>query len=299
MTPPSDTQQPETAPIARPKWLPEETYPFEIRALGAGHERIAYTDVGQGPTMLFVHTGMWSFVWRDLIDILRTDFRCITLDAPASGLSGGTSRRHATLREAGARLTRLVGALGLDDLTLVAHDLGGPASLLAAADWPPQTVRRLVAVNAFGWQPSGPLFRGMLGLMGSAPMREIDALTGFLPRITSGAFGVGRHLDRNARRTFRDGVDHRGRRSFHRYMRDARRRDIYRDIDAATAALTTLPLLTIFGEHNDPMHFQRRWVELFPNTTSVVVPKGNHFPMCDAPALVATAIHEFAVATPA
>ena len=294
MTPPIDIQSPETELIPRPKWLPIETYPFEIRALGAEEQRIAYTDVGRGPTLLFVHTGMWSFVWRDVIDLLRSDFRCVSLDAPATGLSGGTPRTHATLRQAAARITVLVDALGLDDLTLVFHDLGGPAALLAAAGWPPGRVRRLVAVNAFGWQPAGPLFRGMLGLMGSAPMREIDALTGFLPRITSTAFGVGRHLDRAARRAFRAGVDHRGRRSFHRYLRDARRPDIYPDIEAATVALRTRPLLTIFGERNDPLHFQPQWKERFPDTTGVVVPRGNHFPMCDAPPLVADAIRKFA-----
>ncbi len=135
--------------------------------------------------------------------------------------------------------------------------------------------------------------------MGSAPMRELDALTGFLPRMTSGRFGVGRHLDRGSRRAFRRGLDHRGRRSLHRYLRDARRRtSIYPDVDASVAALQPRPLLTIFGERNDPLHFQQRWNASFPNTTSLVVTKGNHFPMCDAPTFVATAIREFVTADP-
>lgn len=180
--------------------------------------------------MLFVHTGLWSFVWRDVIDLLRTDFRCITLDAPATGLSGGTSHEHATIRGSGASVTRLVDAMGLDDFTLVFHDLGGLASLLAAAKWN-HRVRRLVAVNTFGWRPSGLLFRGMIRFMGSAAMRETDALTGFLPWATSGRYGVGRHFDRSARRAFRKGVDHRGRRSFHRYMSDTRRDDLYQDTE--------------------------------------------------------------------
>lgn len=36
MTPYVSTQRTETSQIPRPKWLPEEVYPFEIRALGTG-----------------------------------------------------------------------------------------------------------------------------------------------------------------------------------------------------------------------------------------------------------------------
>ena len=38
----------------------------------------------------------------------------------------------------------------------------------------------------------------------------------------------------------------------------------------------------------------RTWKAIFPNVRHVVVPKGNHFPMCDAPDLVAREIHSFA-----
>ena len=41
-----------------------------------------------------------------------------------------------------------------DDVTLVFHDLGGPATLDAASRWPDR-VNGVVAVNTFGWRPSG------------------------------------------------------------------------------------------------------------------------------------------------
>jgi pimeloyl-ACP methyl ester carboxylesterase len=274
----------------RPAWLTEERYPFDIRALGKGQERIAFTDTGKGPNLLFVHCGMWSFVWRDVIALLQHDFRCVSLDAPGTGLSGGS---QPSLRGASEAVSRLVGALDLDDLTLVVHDLGGPAALYAAAAWP-ERVRRLVALNTFAWRPEGALFRGMLAVMGSAPIRGVDALTGFLPRLTATRFGVGRHLGHADRKVFRRGVDRRGRRSFHHYMRDARRSDLFDALDQAVAVLSDRPLLTIFGERNDPLHFQLRWRDLFPHAHSIVVPKGNHFPMCDAPGLVAETIRSFA-----
>jgi haloalkane dehalogenase len=110
-----------------------------------------------------------------------------------------------------------------------------------------------------------------------------------LARISAGSFGAGRHLDRPSRDAFLAGIGSRGLRVFHRYVRDASRLDsIHEQVEAALAGpFRKLPLMTIFGERNDPFHFQQRWKRMFPDCRQVVVAKGNHFPMCDDPDLVA------------
>jgi pimeloyl-ACP methyl ester carboxylesterase len=135
----------------------------------------------------------------------------------------------------------------------------------------------------------------MLALMGSSPVREVDALTGLLARISASSFGVGRHLDEESRRAFRAGVGPDGLRAFHLYMRDARGcESLYSDAMAALGGpFKTLPLLTIFGERNDPLGFQPRWKQMFPEVRQVVIPKGNHFPMCDDPDVVADTIRSW------
>ena len=268
--------------VERPAWLDEAVWPFPTRTCPSAHGGVAYTDIGSGPTLLFVHVGFWSFVWRDVLAVLSTSFRCVTLDAPGTGLSAA---RTPGMREAADAIDAVVTRLDLHDITLVVHDLGGPAALQAAARWPDR-VHRLVAVNTFGWKPRGVAFTGMLRVMGSAPMRAFDTATGFLPRAASTRMGVGRRLDRDARRTFRRGVDRRGRASFHRYMRAARIHD-YQAIDTVLTALSDRPLLTIFGARNDPLRFQPRWRERFDDIHQVRVPRGNHFPMNDDPSLVA------------
>lgn len=50
-----------------------------------------------------------------------------------------------------------------------------------------------------------------------------------------------------------------------------------------------LPVLTVFGERNDPAPFQRRWSRPYPNAQQVAVPQGYHFPMIDDPQLFADA----------
>ncbi len=64
--------------------------------------------------------------------------------------------------------------------------------------------------------------------------------------------------------------------------------------------LSNLPLLTVFGEKNDPLGFQPQWAARFANHTQVLVENGMHFPMCDNPQQVAAVIidwHETQVRT--
>src|SRR5260221_5119907 len=104
-------------PLPRPAWLPQTEWPYETKALEVAGVTVAVTDVGEGPTLLFVHTGFWSFVWRDLMARLAHDFRCVTFDAPGTGLS--TRIPNVTLRGASDVVTSLIEKLDLSELTLV------------------------------------------------------------------------------------------------------------------------------------------------------------------------------------
>jgi haloalkane dehalogenase len=127
-------------------------------------------------------------------------------------------------------------------------------------------------------------------------MRELDAVTGFLPRLVAGRFGGGRHHDRATRHAVRQSMRRPAdRRVFHRFIRS-----VLEDVDLERRAEAVLrgplagrPLLTIFGQFNDYFGLQRVWRELFPHARQVVVPRGNHFPMGDAPDLVASSIRAF------
>jgi pimeloyl-ACP methyl ester carboxylesterase len=272
----------------RPAWLPAAVWPFDLSSVEVDGLEVTVTDIGRGPTLLF-YTGIGSFVWRDVMRQLSGSFRCITLDPPGIGLSRPISPREATLRRSAAAVTAVIDALQLRDVTLVIHDSGGPPALAAAARRP-ERIRGLVGVNTFGWRPSGTAFRGMLAVMGSHFIRRFSVTTGALAWVTATPFGTGRHLDAADRQAYRAGF-RKSMRVFHDYLRDARDSDLYEEIAAGLEGpLRHLPLLTIFGERNDPLHFQPRWKALFPAARQVVIPKGNHFPMCDAPDVVSREI---------
>jgi pimeloyl-ACP methyl ester carboxylesterase len=279
--------------LSRPQWLPESAWPFSTRALEVEGCRIAVTDVGEGPVVLLVHTGAWSFVWRDVMLRLASEFRCVCFDAPGTGQSDRVPARSISLERAAGTTRAVIEALDLHDITLVFHDLGGLAGIAGAARVADR-ISRLCAVNAFAWKPTGVAFRGMLTVMGSAIVRELSAWSGLPIRIMSGEFGVGRHLDDSSRKAFAAGMGRQGLRAFHSYMRSARKSQrIHEQVEQALAGpFSRLPLLTIFGEKNDPLGFQPRWKRMFPDARQIVVAEGNHFPMCDDPDLAANCIRE-------
>jgi pimeloyl-ACP methyl ester carboxylesterase len=281
-----------TMPLRRPRWLPESVWSFPTTAIDLDRSSIAIADVGQGPTLLF-YTGIGSFVWRDVMLRLCSEFRCVAVDPPGIGLSAPVPRASLTLANSARALNAAVRALNLKDFALVVHDTGAPPAI-AAVGHTPDRVRGLVAVNSFAWRPTGLPFRGMLAVMGSDIVRRIDMATDAIARITSTSFGIGRHLDEASRLAFHAGLS-RELGAFHDYLREARfSDDLYEDVTRAlTGPFRTLPVLTIFGEKNDPLGFQPQWKQLFPKARQVAVPKGNHFPMCDDPDLVAASIRDW------
>jgi pimeloyl-ACP methyl ester carboxylesterase len=285
------TEQPPQTSIARPAWLPETEWPFQLRTVTVDGCRLHLIDDGAGPVLLLVHAGMWSFVWRDMIVELARDFRCVAVDFPGSGLTQAPAGYPIGLASNAQLLEELVDQLGLTDVTLVGHDLGGLIGLRWAVRHPDR-IRGLALINTFGWPPP-PALRAMLKLMGSSAMRALNAATNLVPRLTSGRFGVGRHLSRRARTAFLGPTRERARRrAFHQLLADAARstRLLGQIQTALRTSLRDRPVLTIFGQYNDPFHFQRRWHELFPHVRQVVIARGNHFPMNDDPQGVAAAI---------
>jgi pimeloyl-ACP methyl ester carboxylesterase len=171
---------PVEAAIQRPGWLATKAWPWPVRAVATPAGRIAFTDVGSGPILLLAHVGSWSLIWRDLLLDLADDFRVVAFDAPGTGLGEQIRWRQASLSRAAQAVTALVDARGLGRFTLVVHNLGGAVGVAAVATMP-ERVDGIVAINAFAWRQASRTFRSAIALIGSGPMRELDATTGADP----------------------------------------------------------------------------------------------------------------------
>ena len=103
-----------------------ETPAGQMHFVDEGAEQ-ASSDVAS--TLLFVHGNpTWSFHWRQLIQALRKDHRCIAVDHIGCGLSDKPAR-FLTLEDHIKNLISFIERLSLKDITLVAQDWGGAIGL--------------------------------------------------------------------------------------------------------------------------------------------------------------------------
>jgi haloalkane dehalogenase len=131
-------------------------YPFEPHWLDVDDRRMHYVDEGSGDPVLLLHgEPTWSFLWRKLIPALPG--RKVAPDLIGFGKSDKPTQigwysydRHV------ASIERLVSELGLERITLVVHDWGGPIGLRVAVEHP-ELVERLVIMDTGigGGRPPG------------------------------------------------------------------------------------------------------------------------------------------------
>jgi pimeloyl-ACP methyl ester carboxylesterase len=132
------------------------TFPFEARFMEVAGIRLHYVDEGprDANPLLFVHGNpTWSYLWRKPIAALSgKGQRCVAFDHMGFGRSYKPPHLAAyTLRRHVDNMLAFVDALDLREVTLVAHDWGGPIGLGAMLE-APERLRALVLMNTWAWE---------------------------------------------------------------------------------------------------------------------------------------------------
>jgi haloalkane dehalogenase len=235
-------------------------------------------------------------VFRGVIARLRGRFRCVSLDFPGSGLSSAAARFEVSLPSASGVLERFVKALDLRNVTLVAHDIGGPVAIDAFSRLPDR-LRGFAVTGSFAW-PVGeyPSIARMLRLVGGPVVGALDTSTNLIARSTA-RFGLG-DLSRAGRAAYRGPFrDRRVRRNARSMLGQAARSDVFlAGVQAWLGeTLADLPALIVWGE-KDPTRKQgwpARWEQVLHHSRSHVIPSARHFPQMNAPEQVAALIEEW------
>ena len=164
-------------------WVDRELYPFRPHHLETPDGRMHYVDEGTGPAVLLVHgTPTWSFLYRDVIRELSRDHRVVAPDHLGFGLSDKPAAAPYRPEDHAARLALLIERLGLEDITLVAEDFGGPIGLSYAIERP-ENVRALVLMNTWLWSLAGTSTEKMGRLFSTALGRFLYTRLNFSPRV--------------------------------------------------------------------------------------------------------------------
>ncbi|BCO34274.1 alpha/beta hydrolase [Mycobacterium heckeshornense] len=264
---------------------------------------IEYNDTGSGPPLVFVH-GVYvtGALWDDVTRRLSDRYRCIAPTWPF-GAQRTPVGPHADLgvRAAGWRISGLLEALDLSDVTLVANDTGGGIVQAALGDGGLDfgRVARLVFTNCDSFEHFPP--------SGFAPLVRLCRLSATLGMVVLRLLATGPGLARFASTVTRRGIDRaRWPALFGGFANSAAvRREAVRltaDLDpsytlAATAAMKAWdkPVLILWGDSDRlfPMTHARRLAETFPHAQLRTINNSSTYVMLDEPNETASAISEF------
>jgi haloalkane dehalogenase len=280
------------------------TFPFEPRFVDAGEVRLHYVDEGpvDAPPMLFCHGNpTWSYLWRrQIAELSSRGHRCVAFDHMGFGRSDKPAQLSAySLERHVENALALIDALDLSDVTLVAHDWGGPiglGALLQRAD----RLRGLVLMNTWAWElPS--FLPPFLREFRTEGLGEILALGGnlFVESIPGGMHR--RDTDpvmmEAYRAPFPDYWSRAATLAFQREIPLTERDRSAPLMGSIHERLTevTAPVMLVWGMR-DPVFqpvFLEQWHELFPNATTVELDDASHFLVEDNPDAVTGAIEGF------
>ncbi|MGQ3410949.1 alpha/beta fold hydrolase [Natrinema sp. LN54] len=159
-----------------------------------GHDlEVAYHEDGPdesaAPPVVFLHgIPTWSFLWRDIVPAVAEDRRTIAPDLVGYGNSAMGDGFDRSIRAQEAMLEALLDDLGVEEIALVAHDIGGGVALRFAAH-SPERVEQLVLSNAVCYDSWPVEFVSDLGLPSTADLDREDLEEQLDSAFVEGAYG--------------------------------------------------------------------------------------------------------------
>jgi pimeloyl-ACP methyl ester carboxylesterase len=154
-------------------------YPFSPHYLETGGARMHYVDEGRGEVVLCLHgEPTWSFLYRKMIPPLARHYRLLAPDFFGFGRSDKfTERAEYSFQMHRDSLVAFMDRLGLDGITLVAHDWGGLIGLRVVGEMPDRFTRLVLMNTALGTgEPPGPGFMAWRAYMATNPDLDVAAL---------------------------------------------------------------------------------------------------------------------------
>jgi len=291
--------------------VPAELYPYQGKYLDLDGHKLHYLDEGSGPAVIMVHGNpSWSLYWRRLVAELSADHRVIVPDHIGMGLSDkpGDDAYAYTLGSRVDDLTRLVDHLGLDDVTVIAHDWGGMISMAWAARHA-ERVKRLVMLNTAAFHnPKGLKLPPSVWLVRNTPVgallvRGFNAFSWGATRTCVTRKPMSKSLAAAYTAPYANWSE---RIATLRFVQDIPLRkgdpgfDIVSETSERLDRFSETPTLLIWGEKDFvfDLAFLEEWERRFPHARVVRYPDCGHYVLEDAPDEIAAEVRSFVDAHP-
>ncbi|MBX3443059.1 MAG: alpha/beta fold hydrolase [Planctomyces sp.] len=279
-------------------------FPFTPRFFDLDGHRYSYVDEGQGPVLLCVHGNpTWSFAWRGVISAFRDSHRVIAVDHIGCGRSDKPRDYEYRLARHVENLTRFVDGLGLENITLVAHDWGGCIGMGAAVARPDRFGRFILMNTAAFRSRRIPLRIAVCRIPGFGAL-AVRGLNGFSRAALTMA--VERPLSPAARAGYLAPYDSWAHRiAVHEFVRDIplspahRSYETLAEVEVGLVQFVDRPMLLPWGMRDwcfTPA-FLREWRERFPKARTAEFADAGHYIFDDAGDRLIASMREFIDAT--
>jgi haloalkane dehalogenase len=283
-----------------PFHVPERLFPFAHRFIDIVGARLHYVDEGAGETLLLLHGNpSWSFLYRKIIALLRSDFRCIAVDFPGYGMSDAPPGYGFTPPEHSHVLECFVDRLRLRHLTMMVQDWGGPIGF-GLAGRRPDLFRRFVIGNTFAWPLDGERrIRAFSWVMGGPLGRFMTATFNFVPRVFFSR-GLARRPPPAVLAAYlapwRD--RHRRKAAVIAPRQLVAATPYLRQVEAGLVALAGRPALIVWGTEDFAFgeRERERFERAFPDHQTILLEHASHFLQEDEGERIAEAIRGFVAA---
>lgn len=281
-----------------PTWLDRTIYPFNSHYFNVNGQQLHFIDEGEGETILFVHgTPSWSFDFRHIIKELRSNFRCVAIDHIGFGLSDKPRNYDFSTLNHAHTLEKFIIDRGLQNITLVAHDFGGPISLSAAIK-NPTLFKRLIILNSWLWSSeSEPEFIKFKWILKSPLLPFLYRYLNFSPAyLLPKSFGkrkLEKRILQNYTRPFSNRNDRFGPLAFAKSLLNDQA--WFEQLWINRKSISALPTLLIWGLKDSFVteKYLRRFEEGFNNSEVTELAGCGHFPQEEQPEQVISSIIKF------
>ncbi len=286
------------------------TFPFTPRYHEIDGFQMHFVDEGEGEPIVLLHGDpTWGYLYRSFIPSLSRNRRCIVPDHMGMGKSS-TPREYFPYRLSQhiANLEHLLLHVNLHEITLVAHDWGGPVGL-GFATRHPDRIKRLILMNtwAFAPWPGGPFPRLLDLIRSERGEKFVLEKNGYLEPALLGTTYHSERLTPTVMEAYRAPFPT----PASRIALLCWSRDIpVNETDPSYAGMKRVerglrhfrqtPMLLLWGMKDPvlPEPVLRRWQKVYPHATTHEIEDASHFVPEDAPERIVRSIEEFLDAHP-
>jgi len=127
-----------------------DEYSLKKKVLKIEPFRVAFVEEGMGENLVLLHGLPTAAIWRKVIPLFSSKFRCLAIDTPGLGDSVVSRDQDYTLRGQAEMVRAFLRAKSIERFSLLGHDLGGGVAQILATSCT-ETVEKLILADTMAY----------------------------------------------------------------------------------------------------------------------------------------------------